>query len=125
MISGIIQTDNGFAVKNFETGKVEYLIGNISFGSYMSAAGTCCGTFYPTSYYHYLEQAKDLGEEPDTDIWENMIYADDPHGVYDGETKAYRNVSSMDRGAATEEEIAYVEALDATYKSLLAMVVKE
>ena len=31
---------------------------------------------------------------------------------------------SMDRGAATEDEIAYVDALDATYYSLIAMVKK-
>ena len=51
-----------------------------------------------------------------------LIYANDPRGVWDGERKEYRNVSSMDRGAATESEIAYVDALDATYKSLVAMV---
>lgn len=53
-----------------------------------------------------------------------MIYAEDPRGVWDGEREVWRNVSSMDRGAATDEEIAYVDALDATYTSLMTMVTK-
>lgn len=124
MTNGIIQTENGFSVKDFETGELKFGIGNIQFSSYMDAVEACRGKFYPLSYYPYLLKAAELENAPDADVWENMIYAEDPRGVWDGERKTYRNVSAMDRGAATEEEIAYVDALDATYTSLLAMIKK-
>lgn len=121
MTKGIVQTQDGFAVKDFETGNTT-AIGQLSFSSYMEALGACYERYFPGEYFHYLYQAEYFDKEPDADTWENMIYADDPRGIYDGETKEYRNVTSMDRGAATDEEIAFVDALDATYKSLMAMV---
>lgn len=124
MTNGIIQTENGFAVKDFDMERISFNIGRISFPSYTSAVDQCRGKFYPQSYYPYLKQAENFDKAPDADVWENMIYAEDPRGVWDGEREEYRNVSSMDRGAATEEEIAYVDALAATYKSLMAMVEK-
>lgn len=125
MTNGIIQTDKGFAVKEFEADRQLFVIGNLKFRTYMDAVNTCNGMFYPKSYFPYLVKADELEKEPDADTWENMIYAQDPRGVWDGEKKEYRNVSSMNRGAATKEEIAYVDALDSTYKSLMAMVEKE
>ncbi len=122
MTNGIIKTEDGFSVKDFETGKVSFSIGKRKYPSYMDAVNACYGKFYPKSYYPYLVKAADLDKEPDADVWENMIYAEDPRGVWDGEQKEYRNVTSMDRGAATDDEIAYVDALDATYQSLRAMV---
>lgn len=122
MTNGIIKTEKGFSVKDFESGKVKFNIGNLVFRSYMDAVDTCRGKFYPASYYPYLVKAAELEKAPDADVWENMIYAEDPRGVWDGEKKVYRNVTELDRGAATDEEIAYVDALDATYNSLVAMV---
>lgn len=124
MTNGIIQNEDGFSVKDFETGHVLFHIGIIHESSYMRAVEKCYGKYYPVSYFPYLIKAATLDKEPDADVWENMIYAEDPRGVWDGEKEEYRDVSSMDRGAATEEEIAYVDALDATYKSLMAMVKK-
>lgn len=121
MTNGIIKTENGFSVKDFETEEVKFSIGNPKFKSYMDAVNECRGKFYPDSYHQYLEKAAEL-EELNADVWENMIYAGDYRGVWDGERKEYRDISTMDRGAATEDEIAYVDALDATYNSLKAMV---
>lgn len=121
MINGIIQTENGFSVKDFDAEEVMFSIGCIRFRSYMDAVKTCKGIFYPLSYYHYLKMAAGLEGVPDADVWENMVYAGDSRGIYDGETDTWRNVTSIDRGAATEEEIAYIDALDSTYKSLVAM----
>ena len=134
MTNGIVQIEavfcNGFAVKDFDTEKIVYNIGYISFPSYEKAVESCCGRFYPPSYQPYLVKVNELITSgklqtiPDADIWENLIYADDYRGVYDGERKEWRNVTSMDKGAATEDEIDYVDALASTYKSLLAMVEK-
>lgn len=122
MTNGMIQTKKGFAIKDFESGEITFTTGPLRFSSYQKALDACRGKFFPTSYSSYLSEAAGLDRIPDADTWENMIYANDPRGVWDGERKEYRNVSSMDRGAATESEIAYVDALDATYKSLVAMV---
>lgn len=122
MTNGIVQTKKGFSVKDFETGNFVFGIGQISFPTYRDALESCRGKFYPQSYYSYLLKAAELDKAPDADIWENMIYAQDPRGVWDGEREEYRNITSMDRGAATNAEIAYVDALDTTYKSLMAMV---
>lgn len=124
MTNGIIKTEDGFSVKDFDEDRVVFSIGNPEFPSYMDAVEACRGKFYPPSYYPYLAKASELDKTPDTDVWENMIYAEDPRGVWDGEREVWRNVSSMDRGAATDEEIAYVDALDATYTSLMTMVTK-
>lgn len=121
MINGIIQTENGFSVKDFETGEVTKELGALSYKSFDSAM-FFCGAYFPKSFVDYLQEATALKSAPDADVWENMIYADDPDGIYDYDKEEYRNVTEMDRGAATEEEIAYVDALDATYKSLMAMV---
>lgn len=122
MANGIIKTEYGYFVKDFDTNEVKYNIGNPKFNSYMEAVNECRGKFYPESYYQYLEKAARL-EELNADVWENMIYAEDYRGVWDGERKEYRDVSTMNRGAATDEELAYVDALDATYNSLKGMVV--
>lgn len=127
-INGIIQTEKGFAVKDFGSETIVLSIGNISFPSYEKAVETCCGKFYPASYRSYLDKVGELmktGElkkEPDADVWENLIYGEDYRGIWDGEREEYRNVTSMDRGAGTEDEIDYVDALAFTYKSLRAMV---
>lgn len=121
MTNGIIEIEKGFAVKDFETGQISFELGNLSFSSYDDAVESCFGRYYPRSYRRYLRQAGTLDTTPDADTWENMIYANDPNGIWDGEQKKYRNVTSMDRGAATPKEIAYVDALDATYTSLVKM----
>lgn len=122
MTNGIVKTEKGFGVKDFESGRLLFDIGARQYPSYMDAVEACRGRFYPLSYYPYLVKADELDTPIDADIWENMIYAEDPNGVWDGEREEYRNVSSMDRGAGTEEEIAYVDAIDATYQSLMAMI---
>lgn len=124
MTNGIIEIENGFAVKDFETGRISFELGNLSFPSYDDAVESCFGRYYPRSYRRYLRQAGTLDTTPDADTWENMIYANDPNGIWDGEQKKYRNVTSMDRGAATAKEIAYVDALDATYTSLVKMAAR-
>lgn len=121
MTNGIVSQKEGFAVKNFETGEIAFEIGNQKYASYEEACKKCVGKFYPQSYFPYLMGAGNLKISLDTDTWENMVYAGDPRGVWDNEKKEYRNVSAMDRGAATEDEIAYIDALDATHKSLMAM----
>lgn len=125
MTNGIVQTKKGFAVNDFETGNIVFTIGQLKYGSYLDAVEGCRGRFYPLSYYPYLLCAEHFDTVPDADTWENMVYEGDPRGVWDGERKEYRNVSSMDRGAATEDEIAYIDALDSTFKSLTAMVEKK
>lgn len=122
MTNGIVKTEKGFGVKDFENGQLLFDIGARQYPSYMDAVEACRGRFYPLSYYPYLVKADELDTPIDADVWENMIYAEDPNGVWDGEREEYRNVSSMDRGAGTDEEIAYVDALDATYQSLRAMI---
>lgn len=124
MTNGIIEIENGFAVKDFETGRISFELGNLSFPSYDDAVESCFGRYYPRSYRRYLRQAGTLDTTPDADTWENMIYANDPNGIWDGEQKKYRNVTSMNRGAATAKEIAYVDALDATYTSLVKMAAR-
>lgn len=124
MTNGIIEIENGFAVKDFETGRISFELGTLSFPSYDDAVESCFGRYYPRSYRRYLRQAGTLDTTPDADTWENMIYANDPNGIWDGEQKKYRNVTSMDRGAATAKEIAYVDALDATYTSLVKMAAR-
>lgn len=124
MTNGIVKTDNGFSVKDFESGKIKFNIGSPVFKSYEDAVGNFRGTFYPQSYYPYLMKAAELDKAPDADVWENMVYAEDPRGVWDGEEQVYHNVTELDRGAATDDEIAYIDALDSTYRSLMAMVEK-
>ena len=124
MTNGIIEIENGFAVKDFETGRISFELGTLSFPSYDDAVESCFGRYYPRSYRRYLRQAGTLDTTPDADTWENMIYANDPNGIWDGEQKKYRNVTSMNRGAATAKEIAYVDALDATYTSLVKMAAR-
>lgn len=120
MIKAIVMNEKGFSVEDFEACEVVKELEAKKFASYMEAVNEM-KTEYEESLYEYLVKAEGL-ESPDADTWENMIYAGDPKGVYDGERNIYRNVTSMDRGAATEEEIDFVDALDATYKSLMAMV---
>ncbi len=128
MINGIIQSKDGFALKDFEGCKVISDIGDLHFVTYEEAVDKCCGVYYPVEYRPYLKEMGELRKtgrlekEPDADVWENLIYADDYRGVWDGERKEYRDVTSMDKGAAADDEIAYVDALAITYDSLRAMV---
>ena len=73
---------------------------------------------------YIVSESTERGKTPNPDECETMFSAEDPRGVWDCEPEVWRHVSSMDRGAATDEEIAYVDALDATYTSLMAMVTK-
>lgn len=87
MTNGIIEIENGFAVKDFETGRISFELGTLSFPSYDDAVESCFGRYYPRSYRRYLRQAGTLDTTPDADTWENMIYANDPNGIWDGEQK--------------------------------------
>ena len=128
MTNGIVKTNNGFAVKDFNECKILFHIGKQTAPSYEKAVEICQGKYYPMSFYKYLMKVSELKKsgkltkEPDADIWENLIYADDYRGIWDGTNQQYRNVTEMDKGAATEEEIDYVDALASTYESLMAMV---
>lgn len=132
MISGIIKTEDGtgFAVKDFSKGEILFRLGNLKCSSYKQAINRCRGKFYPDSYYPYLikvgelKESGELTKEPDADIWENLIYAEDYRGIWNGTEQKYQPVTAMDKGAATEEEIDYVDALASTYESLIAMIVK-
>lgn len=124
MTIGIIKEGKGFSLMEFESGNIMDITVNGNPGTYLEAVEACNGV-YEESFYPYLVQAATLEKVPDADVWENMIYAKDPRGIWDGEKEEYRNVTSMDRGAATDEEIDYVDALDATYHSLMAMVGEE
>lgn len=130
MINGIIKTNDGFAVKDFSANAVMFRLGKLHFSSYEEAVEKCRAKYYPISYYQYLKKVGELKEsgelvkEPDADIWENLIYALDYRGVWDGTKEKYKPVTSVDKGAATDDEIDYVDALAATYESLVAMVKK-
>lgn len=128
MINGIIKVRNEFAVKDFSENKVLFRIGNPVFSSYENAVNDVCGKYCPASYHSYLSKVGELqalGEltkEPDADIWENLIYAEDYRGVWNGTEQEYQPVTSVDKGAATEDELDYVDALASTYESLKAML---
>lgn len=121
MINGIIKEKNGFAVKDFENGKILFRLGNPEYATYNDALESCKGKCYPESFHQYLRQAPDLGFAPTDCTWENLIYEGNPLGVWDPRTKEWRSSRSMMHGAATDEEIAYLDALCFTYESLMAM----
>lgn len=122
MINGIVKSENGFSVKDFENGKILFGLGNLKYSTYTDALEACRGRCYPDSFYQYLVQAPDLGFEPTDYTWENMIYDGNPLGIWDNRIKEWRTSRSMMHGAATDEEIAYLDALCFTYESLVAMV---
>lgn len=124
LVNGIIQTPNGYAVKNFmEPKKAPIDIGNISFPNYEAAVYYMSNLLYPESYRNYLLAVKDL--VPDYDTWNNLIFIGHAQGFYDHEQKRFKSARQMDMHAADDVEIAYVEALEATYESILAMVEKK
>lgn len=47
MTNGIIKTEDGFSVKDFDEDRVVFSIGNPGFPSYMDAVEACRGKFYP------------------------------------------------------------------------------
>lgn len=127
---GIIKMGDGsFALKDFESGSVISVFGHLTFSSYGQAVERCYAK-YPSCQYGHLKKINklkasgELVKEPDADIWENLVYAGDYRGLWDGTRQEYRNVTSMDKGAATEVEIAQIDALASTYESLMSMVVK-
>jgi hypothetical protein len=120
MIYGIKKTEEGFSVYDFESGRALSDMGHPQYPGYAAALDACRHNAFHPSFYPYLVKAGQI-DDPDADTWENMVYAEDPRGIWDNERGQWRNVTSMDRGAATDEEIAYVDALDATYQSLMAM----
>ena len=121
-IEGIIKTPEGFLKKDFKTGEILGPVVLPPCRNYEEALAECRKFIRPASMETYLRRAFELNLKPDADVWENLIYAEDPRGVWDGEREIYRDVTSMDRGAATEEEIAYVDALDAAYQSMRALL---
>lgn len=120
-VNGIIQTETGYAVKNFmPEGKQVPVSENISFSDYETAVHCLSGRLYPDSYRQYLLAVKD--REPDNDMWNNLIFIGHTDGFYDHENQRFKTARQMDMGAATETEIAYIEALQNTYKSIQSMV---
>ena len=51
MTNGIIKTENGFSVKDFDESRIVFGIGNPEFPSYMDAVEASRGKLYPLSYY--------------------------------------------------------------------------
>lgn len=120
-VNGIIQTENGYAVKDFmalEKQPIE--IGRLSFADYDTAVSLLANKAYPESYRPYLLAVK--GIQPDNDTWNNLMFIGQAAGYYDHEQKIFKNARQMDMAAATDTEIAYVEALASTYKSIMSMV---
>lgn len=120
-VNGIIQTENGYAVKNFMASKKQPIdVGKLSFTNYETAVLYLANRIYPESYRPYLLAVKDM--EPDNDTWNNLMFIGQAAGYYDHEKKTFKSARQMDMGAATDTELAYLEALDATHKSIRSMV---
>ena len=120
-MNGMVQTEKGYAVKNFnEPDKAPIEVGKLQFSDYETAVNHLAGTLYPESYKPYLMAVKDM--EPTNDTWNNLIFIGHACGYYDNEQKRFRNAREMNMNAASEEEIAYVDALSSTYESIKSMI---
>ena len=121
LVNGIIQTPKGYAVKNFGKRNARPIeIGKLSFKSYEAAVQYLANLLYPQSYKPYLLAVQRL--TPDMDIWNNLVFIGHADGFYDHEQKQFRNARQMNMDAGTPKQLAYLEALETTYHSILTMV---
>lgn len=123
IVNGIIQTNDGYAIKNFLIPEKEPIpIGRLDFDSYKNAVQCLSNVLYPESYRPYLLAVENMS--PTADTWDNLIFVGHTHGFYDHETHTFKSARQMDMNAANETELAYMEALEATYNSIQTMVQK-
>lgn len=121
LINGIIRTKTGYAVKNFiKPAQPPIDIGTLTFQDYRTAVIYLANLLYPESYRPYLLAVETI--KPTEDTWNNLIYTGHADGIYDKEDNRFYNARSHDMHAASEAEIAYVEALQETYTSICTMV---
>ncbi len=120
LVNGIIKTKDGFAVKNFTDPDTVIEIGTLSFDNYPQAVHYLANLLYPESYRSYLLAVEKI--TPNRDTWNNLIFLGTSKGLYDYEQKCYKSARQLDMSAASEVEVAYVEALHSTYESIQAMI---
>ena len=121
LVNGIIQTETGYAVKNFMSPEKEPIeIGELKFSNYEAAVHYLSNLLYPESYRAYLLAVKDI--TPDMDTWDNLLFIGHAYGYYDHEKKRFKSARQMDMNAANNVELAYVEALESTYNSIQKMI---
>lgn len=121
LINGIIQTETGYAVKNFmQPEKPPIDIGTLHFPDYRTAVIYLSNLLYPESYRPYLLAVERI--TPTEDTWDNLIFIGHTEGMYDHEKKCFRSARSMDMNAASEAELAYAEALKKTWNSIKSMI---
>lgn len=124
LINGIIQTETGYAVKNFKDPDQPPIdIGSLSFQDYRSAVIYLSNLLYPESYRPYLLAVEAI--DPTEDIWNNLIYTGHAEGIYDHEEQTFHSARSQDMHASSETELTYIEALEETYRSICTMVEKQ
>lgn len=123
LINGIIQTKEGYAVKNFmRPNQPPIDIGQLVFPTYQSAVHYLSNLLYPESYRPYL-LAVEI-QQPTEDTWNNLIFTGHIAGVYNHECKQFQSARQLNMQANEGFEQAYVEALDATYQSIQTMIQK-
>lgn len=123
LVNGIVKTQSGYGVKNFMFPEKEPIeIGNLSFSSYEAGVHYLSNLLYPESYRPYLLAVKDL--HPNDDTWNNLIFVGHAQGYYDHEEHMFKSARQLNMNAANPMELAYVEALGETHKSIMEMVDK-
>lgn len=123
-INGIIKTETGYAVKNFRQPEKEPIeIGPLSFSSYKAAVNQLSSWLCPDSYKPYLLAVEKI--KPDGDTWDNMIFIGHAKGYFDHEEQTFKNARELNMDAASEAEVAYRDALEATYHSIKSMVAEQ
>ena len=121
LINGIIQQPDGYAIKNFLQPSMPLIqIGRLSFPNYRTAVVYLANLLYPQSYKPYLLAVEGL--QPTEDTWNNLIYTGHALGIYDHEQQSFLSARSQDMQAASDVELAYVDALQETYTSILSMI---
>lgn len=124
LINGIIQTKNGYAVKNFMfPDKRPIAIGDLSFTNYESAVHYLSNLLYPESYRPYLLAVKDI--TPDNDTWDNLMFIGHVKGLYDHAEGRFKSARQLAMNAANGAETAYIEALESTYNSIQSMITEQ
>ena len=121
LINGIIQTKNGYAIKNFmQPDQPPIEIGKLTFPTYPAAIHYLSNLLYPESYRPYLLAVE--AQTPDEDTWNNLVFTGHIAGVYNHESQQFQTARQLNMHAAEGTETAYVEALAATYESIKTMV---
>lgn len=120
-IGGIVRTETGYAAKDFLHPQKPYIPVRISNGiTYREAVARLTGRYCPESFRPYLLAMENRVPGPDT--WDNLVFAGHADGCYDHRKEQFRSVRSLGMHAASDVEQAYVEALQATGKSIRDMV---